>query len=160
MQYTIYAPGEIRKKIFMNKDGVLVLARCGRRLVLLRDEASGLWTTARGERRKKEKPDDAARRVLCEALGCEEVELRPLCDYVCKEKKRRAFGGRAYLASVYEWEPAEPAALFEKAPSAEEWLEPGLLLGAYQWAGDFFDDTLQIDGLCWPLPMHGAGGMR
>ena len=69
MQCAIYALSEMKKKLLIKKNNLLVLCRHEGKMILLWDEASAMWTLPGGQRGAMESQDAAARRIVSQALG-------------------------------------------------------------------------------------------
>lgn len=149
MQCAIYALHEMKKKLLLKKNNLLVLARYQGRIILQWDEARALWTLPGGQRAKLESGEAAARRIIGEALGDAEFDVSLLCGFGVNGEDGKELGGFAYLADVRAWkgEFAAKARAFERMPLSSQLADAGLLLGLHKWAGDFFDERLNLKRL-------------
>ena len=148
-QCAIYALAEMKKKIRMDKKSLVVLARCNNKLILVRDEHRALWVLPSGQ---KEKGDpsalEAARRIVYAALGEAIFDVELLCGFGVMGEDGKERGGYCYVADVREWKSDwGKARMFEQLPIASQLADPALVAGLRRWAGDFFDDQLNIEKL-------------
>lgn len=153
MQCTIYAPDELRKKRRIPREGMIVLARKGKALILCGDEIHALWTLPQGMPMRGESAQETARRVLGEGIGESVFDVSLLCGYTVTGEDGKESGGMAYLADVTEW-PAEQtghARAFEQMPPASQMAQPALVMALHRWAGAFFDARLDVERLGAPL---------
>jgi len=148
-QCAIYALAEMKKKLRMDKKTLVVLARYNEKLVLLRDEHRALWVLPSGQKEKSEKtPEEAVRRIVSGALGEATFDVRLLCGYGVTGEDGKERGGYCYLADVRHWRSDwGKARVFEHLPIASQMADPALVVGLHRWAGDFFDERLDIDRL-------------
>ena len=149
MQCAIYELQEMKKKLLLKKKNLLVLARHQGRIILQWDEASALWTLPGGCPAKLETKEAAVRRIMEEALGDAQFDVELLCGFGVTGEDGKELAGYAYLADVRDWkgEYAARARAFERMPLASQLAEAGLVLGLHKWAGDFFDERLEIERL-------------
>ena len=148
-QCAIYALAEMKKKLTMDKKELAVLARYRGKLILIRDLHRALWTLPSGRKEKGDKtPENAVRRIVSAALGESTFDVALLCGYGVTGEDGKERGGYCYLADVRSWaEDRGKACAFEHLPVAEQLADPALVVGLKRWAGDFFDETLDIDRL-------------
>ena len=149
MQCAIYALHEMKKKLLLKKKNLLVLARYQGKIILQWDDARAVWTLPGGQRIKLESGEAAVRRILSETLGDAQADISLLCGFGVTGDDGKELGGFAYLADVREWkgEFTAKARAFERMPLASQLADAGLLLGLHKWAGDFFDERLELDRL-------------
>lgn len=148
-QCAIYALAEMKKKLMMDKKELVVLARYRGKLMLVRDQHRALWVLPSGKKEKGEKTQEAAaRRIVENAMGEATFDVKLLCGYGVTGEDGKERGGYCYLADVRSWsEDRGRACAFERLPIAAQMADPALVVGLYRWAGDFFDETLDIDRL-------------
>lgn len=160
MECSIYALGEVKKKRLREARSLLVLARSGagdgedgEKLILVRDELNALWMLPGGVCQKGE--DEAARRILGDALGEAVFDVRALCGFGVTEEDGRERTGTAYLADVREWpdERASHAKAFARMPLGSQTAEAALCFGLHRFAGEFFDARLTIERLGQPAAL-------
>ena len=149
MKCAIYTPEELRRFRRSARGGVLVLARFGGKLILKRDELNALWVLPAGARENGEDELESARRALGEALGEAVFDVRFLCAYSFLEEGMGEQAGRAYVADVREWpgEAESAARAFEQLPLPSQVDKPALVFALRRWAGEFFDERLEIGRL-------------
>lgn len=154
MLCTIYAPGELKKKRRVEKGSVTVLARSRGMLVLRRDEINALWMLPGGMPMKGESAEETVRRVLGEALGEAVFDVKPLCEYSVAGEDGKESGGVAYTADVREWpdEREAHAQAFSRLPLGSQTAQAALVFALHRWAGDFFDERLELSRLGEPAP--------
>ena len=149
MKCAIYAPQELRRFRRAARGGVLVLARYGGEMSLRRDELNALWVLPAGTLRKGEDELESARRVLGEAIGEAVFDVQPLCVYAFTEDGGGESAGRAYVADVREWpgEQESAARAFGQMPLGSQTDKAALVFALHRWAGEFFDERLEIERL-------------
>lgn len=152
MQCTIYALGE--KKWRTSLDRVLVLARKGEKLILHRDELNALWELPEKRLVRGESKEETARAALGEALGEAVFDVSLLCVYTITGEDGKESGGYCCMADVREWqdEEASKSRTFERLPLASQIKNPALVFALHKWAGEFFDERLEIERLGQPAP--------
>ncbi len=152
MQCSIYALGEVKKRRKRQECGLLVLARYQERFVLVRDEINALWMLPGGRCEKGEDEQEAVRRILGKALGEAVFDVKPLCGFGVTGEDGKERIGLAYLADVHEWpdELASAAKAFTRLPLGSQTAEAALCFGLHRWAGEFFDERLDIEQLGQP----------
>lgn len=152
MQCTIYALGE--KKWRTSLDRVLVLARKGEELILHRDELNALWELPEKALVRGESKEETARAALGEALGEAVFDVSLLCVYTITGEDGKESGGYCCMADVREWqdEEASKSRAFERLPLASQIKNPALVFALHKWAGEFFDERLEIERLGQPAP--------
>ena len=149
MECAIYALHEMKKKLLLKKKSLLVLARHQGRLILLWDEPRALWTLPGGQQGRMETREAAVRRILGEVLGEAEFDVELLCGFGVTGEDGKELGGFAYVADVKAWdgEWSGKARAFERMPLASQLADAALVLGLHKWAGDFFDERLELERL-------------
>lgn len=149
MQCAIYALHEMKKKLLLKKKNLLVLARYDGKVILQWDEPRALWTLPGGQRAKGETQIAAVRRILSEALGEATFDVELLCGFGVTGEDEKELGGFAYVADVHDWggEWAAKTRAFERMPLSSQLADPALVLGLHKWAGDFFDERLELERL-------------
>lgn len=149
MKCAIYTPEELRRFRRAARGGVLVLARYGGELILRRDEINALWTLPCGTLNGGEDEQESARRVLGEAIGEAVFDVRLLCGYSFAEEGGGESAGRAYVADVREWPGASEstARAFGQMPLSSQVDKPALVFALRRWAGEFFDERLELERL-------------
>ena len=146
MECSIYALSEIKKKRRRDARSLLVLARSGEALILVRDTLNALWMLPGGVCQKGEDDAEAARRILGDALGEAVFDVRALCGFGVREEDGRERTGMAYLADVHEWagERESHAKPFSRMPLGSQTAEAALCFALHRYAGEFFDGRLDI----------------
>lgn len=146
MQCSIYALAELRKKLGVDKKGLCVLARYRGMLILLWDEKKSLWTLPDCTRVKGEDADATVRRMLSSVLGEATFEVGELCGYGVTGEDGKEKCGVAYIADVRDWpyEWTSKARAFARLPLSSQIADAALVDGLYRWAGNFFDERLDL----------------
>lgn len=149
MQCAIYALHEMKKKLLLKKKNLLVLCRWKGKFIFVWDEPRAMWTIPGGQRGKGETPDAAAMRIAGETLGEASFDVRPLCGFGVTGEDGAERCGFAYLADVCDWkgEWQGKVRAFDRAPQAAQLVDAALVLGLHKWAGDFFDERLDLERL-------------
>ena len=78
---------------------VVVLSRCGDRILLSRHKQRATWETQGGHIEPGETPGQAARRELYEESGALHYRMTPLCDYWAGDGQTGA-SGRVFAAEI------------------------------------------------------------
>ena len=149
MQCTIYSQEELKRLRRAARNRVIVLARFGGGLILQRDELNALWMLPSCERQKGEDAPEAARRALGEAIGEAVFEVEPLCAFSVTEEDGKESGGLAFAADVSDWpeQDASASRAFAQMPLGSQVSQAALVFGLHRWAGDFFDERLNLERL-------------
>lgn len=149
MQCTLCVPSELKHRRRAAKDRVLVLARYEGALILKRDALNALWVLPAGTLSRGEDALETARRTLGEAIGEAVFSVEPLCPFYVTEEDGSESGGWAYLADVTEWPDADGGAAraFDRLPLASQMAQSALVFGLHRWAGEFFDERLELSRL-------------
>lgn len=155
MQCSIYALGEVKKKRRREARSLLVLARSGEQFILLRDELNALWMLPGGQCERGEDDEEAVRRILGAAMGEAVFDVRALCGFGVTEEDGKERTGLAYLADVHEWpdERTSRAKAFSRLPLGSQTAEAALCFGLHRFAGEFFDERLNIERLGQPAAL-------
>ena len=147
MQCTICVPSELKRLKRTNRNGVLVLARYEGGLILKRDEQNALWMLPCATLIRGEDLPETARRALGEAIGEAIFTVEELCPYYITDDMGEKSGGYAFLADVTEW-PAQSESTsraFSRLPLGSQTAQSALVFGLHRWAGEFFDERLDLD---------------
>ena len=146
MQCAIYALSELKKKLGVDKKSLCVLARYRGMLILLWDEKRSLWTLPGGVRAKGEEADKTVQSLLSAALGEATFEVGELCGYGVTSEDGKERCGVAYIADVRDWpdEWSSKARAFARLPHSSQVADAALVQGLYRWAGNFFDERLDL----------------
>lgn len=155
MQCSIYALSEVKKRRQKEARSLLVLARSGEKLILVRDEQNALWMLPGGAARQGESEAEAVRRILGDALGEAVFDVTALCGFGVAQEDGRERTGLAYLADVREWpdERESRAKAFARMPLGSQTAEAALCFGLHRFAGEFFDARLDIERLGQPAAL-------
>ena len=153
MQCTIYAPGEKKRRV--PRQQVMVLAAVGEALILCRDEINALWMLPEGAIQSGESAEETARRVLGRAMGEAVFDVTPLCEYSVTGEDGKESGGYAFTAAVSDWadERESHARAFARMPLASQTAKAALVFALHRWAGERFDERLQIERLGQPAAL-------
>ena len=93
---------------------VVVLSRCGGRILLSRHRARATWETQGGHIEPGETLEQAARRELYEESGAVRYALTPLCDYWAGDAQTgEGASGRVFAAEIEELEPLPESEMAE-----------------------------------------------
>ena len=93
---------------------VVVLSRCGGRILLSRHRARTTWETQGGHVEPGETPMEAARRELYEESGAVRYDIRALCDYWAgDEVTGEGATGRVFHAEIHELGPLPESEMAE-----------------------------------------------
>lgn len=146
MECAIYALGELKKKRRGAVRQVLVLARRGEGLILLRDELNALWRLPGAEPEGGESAEETARRALGNAVGDAVFGVWPLCEFDVVDEGGARRGGIAFIADVEDWpdERESHARVFTRMPLSSQAAQPALMFALHRWAGEHFDERLSI----------------
>ena len=146
MQCAIYSLPEMKLRLRLEKKGAVVLARYRGMLILRRDPEKDVWTLPYATKERGETPEMTARRALAKALGDAEFDVFPLCGYSVTQEDGKERGGVCFTADVYEWpgEIGSGAKAFARLPISSQIENAALTLGLFKWAGDFFDERLDV----------------
>ena len=149
MQCAIYALSGMKKKLLLKKKSLLVLCRYEGKIVLLWDEQRSLWMLPGGQSNKMETQEAAVRRIVREALGEAEFDVKLLCGFGVPGEDGKELGGFAYAADVTRWQDewSGKARAFAAVPVDEQLADAQLVHSLYKWAGDFFDEHLSLERL-------------
>lgn len=149
MECTICAQSELKRLRRAPKDRVLVLARCNGGLILQRDELNALWMLPSCAQQRGEDALEAARRALGEAIGEAVFTVSPLCPFYITEEDGTRSGGWAYLADVTDWpeQDENTSRVFTRLPLGSQTAQAALVFGLHRWAGEFFDERLELERL-------------
>ena len=149
MQCAIYALSEMKKKLLLKKKNLLVLCRYEGKIILQWDEQRALWTLPGGQCNKLETQEAAVRRIVREALGEAEFDVRLLCGFGVPGEDGKELGGFAYAADVSSWqgEWAGRTRAFDGMPVDNQLADAQLVHSLRKWAGDFFDERLDLERL-------------
>ena len=147
MQCTICVPSELKRLKRSNRNSVLVLARHDGGLILQRDELNALWTLPCATLTRGEDAQETARRALGDAIGEAVFTVRELCPYYVTDDAGEKSGGYAFLADVTEWpeQEASTSRAFARLPLGSQTAHSALVFGLHKWAGEFFDERLDLD---------------
>ena len=147
MQCTICVQSELKRLKRAARNSVLVLARYDGGLILKRDELNALWTLPCAALTRGEDSLETARRALGEAIGEAVFTVRELCPYYITDDTGEKSGGYAFLADVTEWPDQEESTsrVFERLPLGSQTAQSALVFGLHRWAGEFFDERLDLD---------------
>ena len=149
MQCAIYALSEMKKKLLIKKNNLLVLCRHEGKMILLWDEASAMWTLPGGQCGTMESQDAAARRIVSQALGEATFELELLCGFGLPGEEGKERCGFVYAADVKQWQGEWTVGrrAFDRLPVDSQLANEQLVHSLRKWAGDFFDERLDLERL-------------
>ena len=94
---------------------------------------------------------DNAAQMVWNALNAYEVEYKTT---IITGEDGKESGGYCCMADVREWqdEEASKSRAFERLPLASQIKNPALVFALHKWAGEFFDERLEIERLGQPAP--------
>lgn len=93
---------------------VVVLSRCGGRILLSRHRARTTWETQGGHIEPGETPEQAARRELYEESGAVRYAMTALCDYWAGDEQTGVgASGRVFTAEIEELGPLPESEIAE-----------------------------------------------
>ena len=149
MQCAIYALSEMKKKLLVKKNNLLVLCRHEGKMILVWDEASAMWTLPGGQRGNLESQEAAARRIVSQALGEATFDIQLLCGFGVPGDDGKERCGFAYVADVTQWQGEWTGGkrAFDHLPVDSQLANAQLIHSLRKWAGDFFDERLDLERL-------------
>lgn len=149
MQCAIYALSEMKKKLLLKKKNLVVLCRHEGKIILQWDEPRAMWTLPGGQRIKMETQDAAVRRIVSEALGEAVFDVQMLCGFGVTGEDGKELCGFAYAADIASWqgEWAGKTRAFTHMPVDSQLADAQLVHSLHKWAGDFFDERLDLERL-------------